>query len=162
MSSQLSGLSALRRRGGRADIAFPPEALIAYKAANTLKDIVAYGARDLKPDEATRLAAATSAKMLELSAYRPYELDSADCAFIRASLMQEMPKMGRENRALTIRRVTGTAARLMEAGYSVEALRLCPPRLYPVLAGRLLLRTVAPPSLRYALRRLMRRPAIVK
>lgn len=162
MSSQLSGLSALRRRAGRADIVFPPEALVAYKTANTLKDVVACGGRDLEPDEAVRLAAATSAKMLELSAYRPYELDSADCVFIRESLMRAMPSMGRDNRALTIRRMSGTAARLMATGHSAEAINLCPLRLYPQFAGRLLLRTATSPSLRHMLRRLARRPAMVK
>ena len=162
MSSQLSGLSALRRRAGRADIVFPSEALVAYKMADSLKDVVACGAQGLEPDEAVRLAAATSAKMLELSAYRPYELDSADCVFIRKSLMREMSSMGRDNRALTIRRISGTAARLMATGHFAEALRLCPPRLYPQFAGRLLLRTATSPSLRYTLRRLARRPAVVK
>ena len=130
--------------------------------ADSLKDVVACGAQGLEPDEAVRLAAATSAKMLELSAYRPYELDSADCVFIRKSLTREMSSMGRDNRALTIRRISGTAARLMATGHFAEALRLCPPRLYPQFASRLLLRTATSPSLRYTLRRLARRPAVVK
>ena len=162
MSSQLSGLSALRRRAGRADIAFPRGALAEYKAVGSLEGVVALGARGLEQEEAVRLAAATSAKMLELSAYRPYELDSADCAFIRRSLGRAMATMGRKNRALTIRRITGTAARLTAAGRVVEALKLCPPGLYPQFASRLALRAAAPASFRYTLRRLARRPAVVK
>lgn len=162
MSSQLSGLSALRRRAGRADIAFPRGALAEYKAARSLEGIVALGARGLEREEAVRLAAATSAKMLELSAYRPYELDGADCAFIRASLGRAMATMGGENRALTVRRITGTAARLAAAGRVAEALKLCPLRLYPQFASRLALRTAAPASFRYTLRKLARRPAVVK
>ena len=162
MSSQLSGLSALRRRAGRGDIAFPREALVEYKAAGSLEEITKLGARGLEQNEAVRLAAATSAKMLELSAYRPYELDSADCAFIRSSLERVMATMGGQNRALTIRRITGTAARLAAAGRVMEALKLCPPRLYPQFASRLALRAAAPASFRYTLRKLARRPAVVK
>lgn len=162
MSSQLCGLSALRRRSGRSDIAFPREAVAEYKVAESLDRIVALGARGLDPDEAVRLAASTAAKMLELSAYRPYELDEADCAFIGASLALVLRTMTAGNRALSARRITGTAARLAAQGHLAAALKLCPRQLYPQFAGRLALRLAAPTSFRYTLRRLVGRPAVVK
>ena len=93
MSSQLCGISAMRRRAGRPDIAFPPSALAEYKQARTLKGIVRLGSRGLDAEEAARLAVSASAKLLELAAYRPYELAGEDCSFMRASIMRALPTM---------------------------------------------------------------------
>jgi len=162
MSSQLSGISAMRRRAARPDIAFPEAALAEYKQAKTLKGIVQLGSRGLDEDEAARLAASASAKLLELSAYRPYELDGEDCSFIRTSIMRALPSMTPENRALCVRRLSGTAARLAAQGHVSAAIRLSPIRYYPLVAARLTLRTTLPNSLRVAMRKVAGRPAMVK
>ncbi len=162
MSSQLCGLSAMRRRAGRPDIAFPPSALSEYKQARTLKDIVRLGSRGLDAKETTRLAASTSAKLLEVSAYRPYELDGQDCAFIRDTIMRALPSMTLSNRTLCVRRLSGTAARLAAQGHVSAALRLSPVRYYPLVAARFALRTMLPNSLRYGMRKMAGRPAMVK
>ena len=162
MNSQLAGISAMRRRAGRPDIAFPKSALAEYKRARTLKDIVRIGSRGLDKDEAARLAAATSAKLLELTGYRPYELDGEDSSFIRASIMRALPSMTPEDRALCIRRLSGTAARLAAQGHVSASLRMSPVRFYPLVAVRLVMRTMLPGSFRFAMRKAAGRPAMVK
>ena len=162
VNSQLSGLSAMRRRAGRPDIDFPPEKLAEYKQAGSLREIVKVGARGLDEDEAVRLAAASSAKLLELAGYRPYELDAGDCTFIQKSMSRVLPAMAPANRALGIHTLSGTAARLAAQGQVGSALRLCPPRFYPHFLGRLALRVTVSPSVRYQMRRLVGRPAMVK
>jgi len=162
MSSQLAGLSALRRRSGRPDITFRRDAVAEYKQAGNLHDIVQLGARGLDEEEATRLAAATSAKLMELAAYRPYELDGADCAYICASMTRALPMITPENRVVTVRQLSGTAARLAAQGHIANALRLCPPRFFPQAAVRLAMRVGLPPSLRTSIRKLAGRPVALK
>ncbi len=162
MSSQLCGISAMRRRAGRPDIAFPPSALAEYKQARTLKDIVRLGSRGLDAEEAARLAASASAKLLEVSAFRPYELDGEDCAFIRDAIMRALPSMTPDNRTMCVRRLSGTAARLTAQGHVSAALRLSPVKYYPLVAARFVLRTVLPSSFRSTMRRMAGRPAVVK
>jgi len=162
MSSQLSGISAMRRRAARPDIAFPEAALAEYKQAKTLKKIVQVGSRGLDADEAARLAVSTSAKLLELAAYRPYELDGEDCSFIRTSIMHALPSMTPANRTLCVRMLSGTAARLAAQGQVSASVRMSPVRFYPLIVARLMLRTMLPNSLRVAMRKAAGRPMLVK
>ena len=162
MSSQLGGISAMRRRAGRPDIAFPKSALAEYAQARTLKGIVRLGSRGLDAEEAARLAVAASAKLLELAAYRPYELDGEDCSFIRASIMRALPSMTPESRTLCVRMLSGTAARLAAQGQVAASIRMSPVKFYPLVAARLVLRTVLPGSLRVAMRRAAGRAVLVK
>ena len=162
VSSQLGGISAMRRRAGRPDIAFPKSALAEYAQARTLRGIVRLGSRGLDEAEAARLAVSASAKLLELAAYRPYELDAEDCSFIRDSIVRALPSMTPESRALCVRMLSGTAARLAAQGQVAASLRMSPVRLYPLVAGRLVLRTVLPSALRVAMRRKAGRAALVK
>ena len=163
MSSQLSGLSALRRRAGRLDIAFPRSAITEYKQVGTLDELVRLGARGLDADEVARLGASTAAQArgsFGLSA--PYEMDAADCAFIRAAIGPVLPTMTAENHTLIVRQLSGSAARLAAQGHVANALRLCPPRFFPQVAARLALRMAATPAFRGTLRRLAGRPAFAK
>ena len=162
VSSQLGGISAMRRRAGRPDIAFPKSALAEYMQARTLQGIVRLGSRGLDAEEAARLAVSASAKLLELAAYRPYELDAEDCAFIRASIMGALPSMTAASRTLCVRMLSGTAARLAARGQVSASLRMAPVKLYPLVAARLLLRTVLPGSLRIAMRKAAGRAVLVK
>lgn len=161
MSSQLCGISAMRRRAGRADISFAREAIGEYKAAEKLDAIIRLGARQLDPDETTRLAAATAAKLLELSSYRVYEIDAADCAYIRKAVEPILAEMTPENRALTVRQLSGTVARLASKGQFANARRLCPPRLAPLALARLALRIAVPSGLRRAIRSLLGHPSAI-
>lgn len=138
VGSQLGALSALRRRAGREDLAFPRELHATLRAAVTMDKMCAVAARDIDVSEAQHLRIAAAAKLMELARYRPYELDASDCAFVRSSLPQAKV-LPRPNQKEIDWYVTVTAARLVRKGLLAEALALTPPQNYPVAAARALL-----------------------
>jgi hypothetical protein len=138
VGSQLVALSALRRKAGRPDFAFPRGLHKEMAAAVTLEGMCAVAARDLDPEEAKRLRVAAGAKLMQMARYRPYEPDVDDCAFIHAGLPLAAG-LGGENRKTVDWYVTVTAARLIRKGLLREAWTLTPPRAYPVAAARVLL-----------------------
>jgi glycosyltransferase involved in cell wall biosynthesis len=129
LSSQLAGLSALRRRTGRADLQFPKEAIREYRNAQTLSKLWEIGKRQLDDDEAGYLRIALASKLLELAAYRPYELKFSDCQFIRRAL-DELNRLSHLNRKDLSRLYARAAARLLIGGRLREMAALTPPRLY--------------------------------
>jgi glycosyltransferase involved in cell wall biosynthesis len=129
LSSQLAGLSALRRRTGRADLHFPKEAIGEYRSAQTLSKLWEIGKRQLDDDEARYLRIALGSKLLELTAYRPYELEISDCQFIRAALA-ELSRLPYPNRKDLSRLYARAAARLLIGGRLREMAALTPPWLY--------------------------------
>jgi hypothetical protein len=137
IGSQLGALSARRRRDGRADLAFDKNGPAALREAGTLEAMHALAAAQLDSAEADRLRLAAAIKLLELAAYRPYEPEPADCAFIRAALplaRRHPPEVQAEVRW----HVTHAAARLMRKGRANEALALVPPALWPRVSALLL------------------------
>ncbi|HYD72561.1 MAG TPA: glycosyltransferase family 2 protein, partial [Candidatus Binatia bacterium] len=138
VGSQLGALSAVRRRVGKPDLAFTYELHTALKNAVTLEAMCAIAAAQLDADEAKHLRIAAAAKLMELARYRPYELDGADCAFIRGSLPYAA-RLTAQNQKDVEWYVTVTAARLVRKGMLSEALTLTPPKNYPVAAARVLL-----------------------
>ncbi len=162
INSQLSGLSARRRRAGHPDLNFQKSVLLEYKVAGTLEGIIKIGSRDLEPEEAKRLSASSCAKLLELASHRSYELGVEDCIVIGGTLLPALPTMSAESSDYCRRMLSGTAARLASAGKMSAARRLVPLRLYPAVAAKLALRTVAPPGIRRALRSVIRRDGFVK
>ncbi len=86
IEGQRAALSERRRRDGRADLAFPPEALAAYHAAETLRAMLDVASRSLSDDERAYLEVATAAKLLELTAYRPYRLTRDDLRTMRRAI----------------------------------------------------------------------------
>jgi GT2 family glycosyltransferase len=129
LSSQLAGLSALRRRTGRADLQFPKEAIREYRIAQTLSKLWEIGKRQLDDDEARYLRIALASKLLELTAYRPYELEFSDCQFIRGALA-ELSRLPHPNRKDLGRLYARAAARLLISGRIREMATLTPPWLY--------------------------------
>jgi glycosyltransferase involved in cell wall biosynthesis len=128
-SSQLAGLSALRRRTGRADLHFPKEAITEYRNARTLSKLWELTKRQLDDDEARYLRIAVASKLLELSSYRPYELEFSDCQFIRGAL-DELSRLPHPNRKDLSRLYARAGARLLISGRFREMVTLTPPRLY--------------------------------
>ena len=116
INSQLSGLSAIRRRAGSADLDFKPEDFSNLTARASLAAMHDYASAKLKPAEAEYFRLALAAKLLELSAFRPYELETADCRFIRSAVQAGLPTLRPADR----RRVRGEwlhgAARLLNKG----------------------------------------------
>lgn len=159
VNAQLAGLSARRRRAGRADLVFAKATLGEYKAARSLEGVIRVASRALDPDEAARLAPAACAKLLEVASYRPYELDAEDCTFIRRTLADAMPGMDPASRSNCARMLSGTAARLAAEGKLRLAAALAPARLYPAVAARWALRAALPAPVRGALRQMAGRAA---
>ena len=162
LNSQLAGLSARRRRAGRADIEFRKAALQEYQEARTLEGIVRLGSRGLDLNETERLAATVSAKLLESAGYRPYELEFEDCTFIRKAISKAMPHMTSANRRTCSQMLSGTTARLAYDGKISAALQLASPALYLVTAARLALRVTLPATLRRSMRKAIGRNVYVK
>jgi glycosyltransferase involved in cell wall biosynthesis len=129
LSSQLAGLSALRRRTGRGDLQFPKGAIREYRNAQTLSELWEIGKRQLDDDEAGYLRIALASKLLELTAYRPYELELSDCQFIRGAL-DELSRLPDPNRKDLSRLYARAAARLLIGGRLREIAALTPPWLY--------------------------------
>ena len=138
-SSQLAGLSALRRRTGRADLHFPKEAITEYRKAQTLSKLWELGKRQLDDDEVGYLRIAVASKLLELSSYRPYELEFSDCQFVRGAL-DELSRLPHPNGKDLSRLYARAAAHLLISGRLREMATLTPPRLYLPMIIRALFR----------------------
>ena len=152
LSSQLAGLSALRRREANPDIRFDREALAEYRRSPTLAKLHALGRRQLDGREAEYLRLAMAAKLLELTSYRPYELELEDCHFIREA-RGGRGQLSPANRAELDRMHAAAIARLLKKGRMREATALAPPSLYGSAAARFAA-TALPPPLRRALTRI--------
>jgi glycosyltransferase involved in cell wall biosynthesis len=158
LSSQLAGLSALRRRTGRTDLHFPKKAIREYRNAQTLSKLWEIGKRQLDDDEARYLRIALASKLLELTAYRPYELEFSDCQFIRGAL-DELSRLPHPNRKDLSRLYARAAARLLIGGRLREMLTLTPPWLYLPMMMRTVLKFL-PASMRNLLARVRKAAAI--
>jgi len=135
LGSQLGALSALRRRAGKADLAFPRALHEALKRTPSLEEMVQIASADLEPVDVRHLRIATACKLMELARYRPFEPDQADCAFIRAAL-PFASALTPQNQKEVGWYVTVTAARLARKGMVLEAFALTPPQHYAIAAAR--------------------------
>jgi glycosyltransferase involved in cell wall biosynthesis len=154
LSSQLAGLSALRRRTGRADLHFPTKAIAEYRNAQTLRKLWELGKRQLDDDEAGYLRIALAGKLLELAAYRPYELDIDDCRFI-GDAYHELRRLSNANRKDLGHLYARAGARLLISNRCREVAALTPPRLYLPMIMRVVLRLL-PASTRALVARVRR------
>ena len=98
VASQLAAVSEQRRLKGEPDIEFPREALTRYKEAGTLAGILRIASIGLTPAESAYLSIATTAKLLELSSYRPYRLETSDFATMRVIIHRHHRLLSRQNR----------------------------------------------------------------
>ncbi|ADW71499.1 glycosyltransferase family 2 protein [Granulicella tundricola] len=116
IGSQLAAFSARRRREHKNDIVFNSTTVNSLKIVPTLKAMTKSTEVVLGQDELVDFRACVAAKLLELSSYRPYELDEGDCRYIRdalAAMKQYRPTISQsEVRAHAI----SAAARLCRAG----------------------------------------------
>jgi glycosyltransferase involved in cell wall biosynthesis len=138
MGSQLSALSAARRRSGVSDFEFAPSDAANLKAAQTLPAMADLFAARLSASELRRLRLAAGIKLLELAHYRPYEIDLDDARFIRAALA-DWDIASVENHGHIRWHVAKTAGRLIRKGMARRALALAPPAFLPHVAARTLL-----------------------
>jgi glycosyltransferase involved in cell wall biosynthesis len=149
VSSQLAGLSALRRRDGRPDIPFESGRLADYQRVPTAAAIYELGRQGLDAVEARYLRIAMAAKLLELTSYRPFELDLADCLFIREA-RRERTILSSANQKQFDRLRAAATARLLVKGLMREAAALSQASLYASIAARLVA-SALPGSVRRAL-----------
>ncbi|MDB5405385.1 MAG: hypothetical protein JWL84_297 [Rhodospirillales bacterium] len=152
--SQLSAISAVRRRAGRPDLSFPEEMGTRIGSATSLAELFTLGCKRLTQDEADHLEIALAAKIMDLTSYRPYELDAEDCLFIQSAMRKHVSRLRPGNRTVLARSRSGTAARLFRQGLLREAAALISPSQYAPTAGRVALRAVVSPAVREQLRRL--------
>jgi glycosyltransferase involved in cell wall biosynthesis len=152
--SQLSAISAVRRRAGRPDLSFPKEMATRLRSATSLAEVYALGCEHLTQGETDHLEIALAAKLMDLTSYRPYELDAHDCQFIQSAMRKHAVRLRPDNRAVLARSRSGTAARLFRQGLVREAAALISPSQYAATAGRVALRAIVSPAAREKLRRL--------
>ena len=99
------------------------------------------------------LQQATVAKLLELAAYRPYELDARDREYVGEVARRGFANLPAENAGMFNRRICGSAARIAAAGRTGDALKMIPARLMPSFAPRYVSRAMLPKPLSRLLRR---------
>jgi len=153
ISSQLTGISEQRRRRGAPDLVFAKESLAEYKRVKTLRRMIDVSEQQLDATECAYYHAAVPAKLLELTAYRPYELEDTDCDYIGEIARGGFPGLSARNRGLMQRRITGAAARIAAAGRMADARRMVPPRMIASFVSRYALRAALPDPIRRHLRR---------
>jgi glycosyltransferase involved in cell wall biosynthesis len=152
VSSQLAAISTRRRSASKPDFAFKKMALDELSAARDIAPMVALVEADLDMGERPWFETAVAAKLLELAAYRPYELEPADCDFLGRAMRHPFDDRTIGSRVNVRRQRTGTAARLASNGRFRDAFKLLEPSQYPAFALRYLARSVLPASMLSALR----------
>lgn len=160
MSAQLAAISAKRRDKNEPDLAFAKQRE-RYRAARSFEQILAIGNEGLTPSESAYLEVALAGKMLELSSYRPYEIELEDCRFVRHALDRHIEIVTPENRKLLSKQCAGTAARLIQKGRVREGLALASPAEYAGTAARLVARLAVPHKAKGLLRRMLGRDGSV-
>lgn len=133
--SQFSALSASRRRSGRPDIVFPFGRDDTQRLAEDLSRFFEEVGAHLEDCECVWLGQAVAAKMLELTGYRPIELDARDIRFIASKLVR-LTGIGHANRRELRKMLAATAARMLRLGRYGDARRLAFWQLWLEVAAR--------------------------
>jgi glycosyltransferase involved in cell wall biosynthesis len=152
IGSQLAALSAQRRRAGLPDLVFAKDGLSALKDMGRLDEMIEAVAAGFSPQERKWIEEAVAAKLLELTAYRPYEPDAEDCAFIGRIARRGFSHLPPTDRAQHSRVISGCAARVAANSRLRDAIRMLPPALYTSFAMRYAARVMMPERLRRSLR----------
>ena len=130
VGSQLGALSARRRRSGLADLVFGSDLTTALRTARSLDAMCEMLALTVPAEEMPFFRLSVGLKLLELAAYRPFEIDRDDCRFLRDALK----RVHILDRAigLDVRwRFTDTGRVLLRNGHWGDAAALLPLRFVP-------------------------------
>ena len=138
--SQLAAISHRRRLIGSPDFDFDIAWVGRIAGLKAPSAMLAAATERTNLEESTYLYAAFSAKLLELTSYRPYELESEDCKIIQSVLDKSLIPISVKNRRDLARSRAIAVARLARGGRLNDALRLCSLKLFPESMARLLLR----------------------
>lgn len=144
LTSQLSAISAARRRSGRTDLDFPAGRLAVYRAASTLEALIEVGGQGLDPKEQAYLRIAVPAKLVEMSNYRLFEFDIEDCRFARNVWRESREMLSRPRRKWLSGFYSKTSVRLARKRRWRAAMVLTPLPLLPKVAAQLLYQVVVP------------------
>ena len=162
LSSQLAALSARRRRSGRLDLTFSSADAKALRMKIHLAEMLAVYQDQLDADERSWLSLAAALKLMELADYRPYELETEDCAFLHQAWNARADALQASNRSLANKAVLGTAARLLALGRVAQARALPQVPFGPGFVAKVAVRRLVPDALyrrvRMALGRRRRMP----
>ncbi|WP_158914644.1 glycosyltransferase family A protein [Caulobacter sp. S45] len=134
VSSQLSGISALRRRAGRNDLSFDVCAKAVMDAATDLRRMIELVSGELDAEEVRRLMVDVAGKMLELTSYRPYELQLSDCQFINKAIKDSAARLPSLNRRQLYHQRLLAMLRLILKKDFASAYALSPINAYPRVA----------------------------
>ena len=130
VGSQLGALSARRRRSGLADLAFDSDLATALRSARSLDAMCEMLALTVAAEEMPFFRLSVGLKLLELAAYRPFEIDRDDCRFLRNA----SKRVNILDRAISLDvrwRFTDTGRVLLRNGHWGDAAALLPLRFVP-------------------------------
>lgn len=151
--SQLSALSAQRRRLDREDLSFDPVFMAEMRRQVSFEDIYKTASRGLTDAEKIWLASASAAKLMELCYYRPFEPERADIRFIRKAVAADTAIKQRKGYAGLEEGIMSAGIRLLIAKRPRDALALVDRRSWPKLVARTAFRVGIPKNLKGLLKR---------
>jgi glycosyltransferase involved in cell wall biosynthesis len=151
--SQLAALASIRRREARGDIELPEPENVLAEATRSLESLIRLATVTLHRDEEGHLRLAVAAKLLELTSYRPYELDLSDCQFISGAVLDWMHLADDANARAIRNACSGAAARLAAAGRFRAARDLVPKKMLCQTLLRMTMRFALPRKIRRAVNR---------
>lgn len=132
VGSQLGAFAALQRARGERDDGFESDCVPLLKNARDLATMCEAVQQKLSPIDRPRFALAVGIKLLELAAYRPYEIERSDCEFL-AECIRDSAALGLQdgNQKEINWYLSETAARLAGKGRARDAAILTPLKLWP-------------------------------
>lgn len=141
VGSQLGATAARIRASGGPAPDFADNLVPALKAATLLEAMCELAGELLPLVERPQFRLAAAIKLLELGAYRPYEVELDDCRFVRSQLATLDALSLPGEIANEVRWHLGeTAARLLRSGRIRDALALAPPSLWPTAMAKSVLK----------------------
>lgn len=141
VGSQLGAFAARARARGETGYGFEQGLVPMLKEAHTLAAMCSKTQSMVAAIDRPQFALAVSIKLLELAAYRPYELEAADCRFVAAQVRADSgPALSDENRKEIAWYLGEAAARLLRQGRAKDAAFLAPTKLWPKALAKAALR----------------------
>lgn len=121
LNAQLAAISTLRSASGAPDLVFDKSLLGTYQEQRHIAPMLSLWHEQLSPDERRYLEVAVAAKLMELAAYRPYELEPEDCRFIRRAIARNITDVSPANGPRLAAKYARTFARLLRTRHLTAA-----------------------------------------
>lgn len=130
VGSQLGALSARRRKASSPDLQFPHALVEELRAAVTLQAMCEQIVAMYDLSEVALFELSVGVKLLELAAYRPYEIEMSDCEFIGERLKHAASTARPGDLRDISWHVSRAGSRLLRQGRVAAAAKLVPRRAY--------------------------------